>query len=403
MILSSHAVTSWKPILAILAILAGHAYAGPESSDPAAGQGPSPPWPMTRRTPGLTGHTPQAAPTELKRLWRFSSGSAIATPPVSDGTRIYVANDAATVFALDLEGTTLWTRTITPVAPANTAMPTATIEIRAPLALVDGLLLAADVDGRVLALDPMTGAIRWHCETGAAIQGTPNRIEPNPGPGRPVVIVLSQPDGVIHAIELGAGTTRWKTKATARADGSAAVADGRIAFGSCDSAIHVFSATDGASLGRVELGADRQVAAGIAMIGDRAFAGNRAGELVCIDVKKLTIVWCTKLGSAEVFTTPAVAEQTVVAIDEDGVIHALNRADGTRLWHVEVGGRAAAPIIAANRVIAAVDGALHILDLADGTRRAALRVSDAVTAPILVNNMILVGADDGTLTAFGMK
>ncbi|MCK4564003.1 MAG: PQQ-binding-like beta-propeller repeat protein [Verrucomicrobia bacterium] len=54
-------------------------------------------------------------------------------------------------------------------------------------------------------------------------------------------------------------------------------------------------------------------------------------------------------------------------------------------------------------MVVAADGVLYLLKLEDGRRLWSKEVSDEITSPGLIGGMIVVGADDGTVSAFGAK
>ena len=60
-------------------------------------------------------------------------------------------------------------------------------------------------------------------------------------------------------------------------------------------------------------------------------------------------------------------------------------------------------MIAGKRVIVASAGRLFLLDLESGKQVWTEEVSDEITSPAVVDGVILVGADDGTVTAYGRK
>ena len=78
--------------------------------------------------------------------------------------------------------------------------------------------------------------------------------------------------GVLHALDFATGQTQWKTEGVERCDGSAAVNNDVVVFGSCAAALHVYSTLDGSLLRELDLEGDSQVAGGVALVGDSVFA-----------------------------------------------------------------------------------------------------------------------------------
>jgi outer membrane protein assembly factor BamB len=173
-------------------------------------------------------------------------------------------------------------------------------------------------------------------------------------------------------------------------------------FGSCAAAIHAIDAADGRVIRKVDLGPDSQVAGGVALSGERAYAGTRDGVLACVDLREGGIRWTNRVVSGELFTTPAVSADRVVTADSDGNVHGLRRTDGKTEWSADIGaGPATSPVIAGDKVVAAGGGSLFLLGLTDGKRIWSQPVSDATSGPAIVGRMIVIGGDDGMVSAFG--
>jgi outer membrane protein assembly factor BamB len=88
---------------------------------------------------------------------------------------------------------------------------------------------------------------------------------------------------------------------------------------------------------------------------------------------------------------------------DDGKVYAVDRAKGTKIWSLDTANRPLSPVIARDRVVISSGGTLFLADLATGKKLWSAPVSDDITSPAVVGGMILVGADDGTVTAYGKK
>jgi outer membrane protein assembly factor BamB len=349
----------------------------------------APAWPTYHGGYSLDGAAATAPPDAPVRLWRFTAGERIEATPVSAGGRLFVAGEKGGLWALDLSGKELWKGGLKGDTFASPPMA------------ADGAVVAGSADGTLWAFEAATGRERWRYAMGDAMQGSANRVA-LPG-GVVGTIAISQADGSIHCVDLATGKLAWKTGAIERCDGTAGVGDGWVAMGSCAAALHVFSVDKGEKRADIELGEEGQVAGGVAVAGTVAYAGTRSGALCAVDVAAGKLLWSNTDGTREAFATPAVGERAVVFASDDGKFTALARATGVKLWEFDAGAKPVSPVIAGGRVVACAGGTLRLLDLETGRMIWEERISDRITSPALVGGTILVGADDGTVSAYGKK
>jgi outer membrane protein assembly factor BamB len=364
----------------------------------AADQEPPSEWNTYHGGPTLDGVADTALPEELEVVWRFNADGAVSQTPVSRDGRVFFATDKGHLFAVDMEGKKLWERELTR-GKKDDGTPIPEV-IDAPLACFGTTVLAASADGTVYAFDTATGEPSWSYDAEGSILGTPNYRHDDDGGGTSVFIV-SQDDGVLHSVNGSDGSLIWKTEGVDRCDGSAAVGANAVVYGSCASALHVFSPVDGSSSFDIEIDGDSQVAGGVALVGDEVFSGSRSGKIIHADAAAGKVIWVNEDSEDEVFTTPAVNDETVVFSSGDGNVFALDRATGKQKWMFATEGTPTSPVIARDKVVVASDGTLYVLSLADGSTLWSYDVSDEISSPAVFNNMIVVGSDEGTVTAFG--
>jgi len=384
-------------------------------------------WPTYHGGTGLTGFSVTPLPDQPALLWRVNTGGAVDSTPVSDGERIFFSARKGQVVALDLKGASLWKKSFTRINSAGQEMP---LRFDAPLVCADDLVFAGASRGTLLALDAATGAEHWRYETDGIFIGSPNFIQcgaeldrkdaktqsedngrvftsssqtfdTSDGVKNSAVVVFDQSEGSLHCIDMKTGERLWKTEGVERCDGSPGASDGRIVFGSCLSALHVYSTADGSHLKDIEIGTDAQVAGGVAVDGNFAFAGARDGSLLCADLEQGELIWVSHESEDQTFSTPALSSSRVVYSSDDGFVYALNREDGERIWKFDTAGLPTSPVVAKDTVAVSADGLLFLLNLADGTKIWSKEISDEITSPALVNGMIIVGADDGTVSVWG--
>ncbi len=341
----------------------------------------------------LRGVSETAIPGKLELLWRYPAGGAVYNTPVSDGLLIFFSAKKGALVAVDLEGSKVWEKR---VARTNDAGAEVSVQFEAPLACGGGVVLAGSTRGVLYALEAQTGEEKWRYDTGGIIVGSPNFLDARS------VVVVDQSDGALHGIDLKTGTLLWKTEGVERCDGSPGIGNERIVFGSCAAALHIYGAS-GKHLKDIEVGGDGQIAGGVALDGSLAFSGTRDGNLLCVDLEKGDVVWSSDESEEQTFSTPAVTGAYVIYSSENGGVYAVNQGDGELVWKFDTGGTPSSPVVAKERVAVSADGVLFVLNLADGTKLWSQEVSDEITPPGLIGGMIVVGADDGTVSAFGAK
>lgn len=340
----------------------------------------------------LRGHAEQSFPTPLTLRWRFLSGAEVRNTPVAAGDRIYFANAEGVVFAIDLDGNEVWRKALT--LPATDRAPAKPEVLDAPLILHGSRLVVSGADGMLYALDAPTGEIIWQVDAESTLLGSPTFHEDH-------LYLITQSEGVLQARDMKDGALIWKADPVARCDGSLSAGDSFVAFGSCDAALHVRALKDGTALFDIPIDDDSQVAGGVAIDGHSLFSGSRSGKVLHANAKSGKVVWTNEDCEDEVFTTPAISDDWVVAASRDGGVLGLDRATGKKQWRHDAEGEPQSPVIAGDQVAVTAEGSLFLLGLAKGEERWSYAVSDTVTGPAVIGDMLVVGCDDGSVAAFG--
>ena len=330
----------------------------------------------------------------LELAWEVNAGDPVEQAPVSASGRIFAATSKAAVLALDLAGKVLWRHEITPEAPeGQQALP---LHVEAPLACFADMVLVGTDDGVLTALQAATGQRLWQARIEGYLHGSPNYDEISGS-----IIILEQETGVLTALDPATGNFRWRTDGVDRADGSPAVASGRAVYGSCASALHVVSVKDGVRLHDIKIeSGGGQVAGGVALSDDLAHAGCRDGRVIQANIETGALAWTQPVSKSEVFSTPAVRNDRVVAASLDGFLHALDLKTGAIRWQHELGGEPGSPVIAGERILITSDDTLFLVNLADGARLWELQMPGFITPAAVLPGLVVIGCEDGTITAF---
>lgn len=354
-------------------------------------------WPAYHGDPGLRGVAEGELPATLVERWRYRAGSPITLTPVVAEGRIYAALENGKLVAVDLKGERVWEALLETGMASNAGGQEACST--APL-VVGGTLLVGTDRGSVVAFDARKGTRRWARKVGADILGSLNGcpLSGNRGTG---VVVMSRTDGVLKLLTLEAGELVWSAKGVGRCDCPPSVADGRAVFGACDSALHAIALGDGRTLATVPVGEHGPMAGGAAVDGHLAFVGTRDGSVACMDVREPSVVWIRNCASNEVFSTPAVTSNRVVAGSADGHLYGLDRSSGKTVWRSALGDTPSSAVIAGRRVVVTAGGSIFLLNLEDGGRHWMARIADGVTSSAVWGSQVVVGTDDGFLILYG--
>jgi outer membrane protein assembly factor BamB len=358
---------------------------------------PARPWSTYHGNNGLTGLADPLGADALAVRWRFLAGAKVEQTPVAEEGRIFVANRRGEVFGIAVDGQKIWSKQFFEPSKNKPDAKPREESIDAPLAVFQGTLLVATASGSLYALNTATGEERWHSTIEGTFLGTPNYVDGTPG----AYLAINQSDASLHAFDVKTGATLWGTDSIDRCDGSPGVGKDFAVYGSCAAALHVIGTAEKKLLRSIDIDGDSQVAGGVAVDGDSVFSGCRSGKLLHANVRTGKIVWINPVAKAEIFTTPAVNAQWVLAVADDGQVFGVDRATGQTRWTVKPGSKPKSPVIAGDRVLLSARGTLYVLSLEDGRTLWSGEAGDEISSPAVAFGLVLVGGDDGAVTAFG--
>lgn len=371
----------------------------PPPKDAKAEMSDSGEWNTYHGDAALRGVADAAFPNALEIVWRLKTGAAVRQTPVVSQGRVFVATARGEIVAANLDGVRQWSHELFTGKTANGEPVRERIE--APIACFEGRVFVGTDSGVLVALDCETGAEQWRAKLDEGILGAPNYLPPI-GPdvaGR--VYAIEQASGNLVCFDAAFGKVLWRTEGVERSDASPSVSRGAVVFGSCAAALHVLSADTGARLRDIAIDPDSQVAGGAALVDGLAFAGCRSGKVVAANVETGALAWVNEKSESEVFATPAVNADWVIAASYDGCVYGLTRQAGELRWKFDTGASPLSPVIAGDKVVVSADGELILLSLAQGVKLFSLHVSEEITSPALTSHLVLVGCEDATLVALG--
>lgn len=375
--------------LAALPLLLLTACDKPQPDPPAAPAAAASPkltdWPITRGGAALQGRVAAALPKAPEIEWTFeleSPGTAEAA--VAEGA-ILVGDAMGILYCIDFETRKLrW------------KMETGDT-IQAAPAVSNGKVFIGSGDKHFYALDLKTGEKLWSIEGGDKFSSAASVVSAPDGSGEWVLV--NGYDGITRCLRASDGSEVWTYKTNDFINGTPAVIDDRlIAFGGCDSVIHVIDLAGGKLVNKIVT--DAQITNSVATIGTTVYSGNHANQLVAAEADADQPAWIYEAGSFPFFTAPAVDDQNVYLGSRDKSLHAVKRADGTRAWTFKTGGRVESSPLAFDDgiVFGSSDGRLYAANPADGTELWRLDLGEDLTAaPVYAMGRIIIAGGAGTL------
>jgi outer membrane protein assembly factor BamB len=342
-------------------------------------------WPMTRGGTSLQGTVRDRVPQQPSVEWTFNSKAPITSEVViSNGLAVF-GNGEGAVIAVDLkmkrERWRLETKDSVDATPA----------------IFGDRVFAGSNDGVFRAIDLQTGKEIWRVKglekfpTGAVLTTSPD--------GTGEWVLVNGYDGMTRCLKSQDGSLVWQHQTDDYINGSPVILDGGLlAFGGCDSRIHVIHLNDGSPLN--SLTTDAQVIRSISGWGTTLYAVNYANQLVAADARGTQLTWLYESGGAQFLTCPAVDESRVYVGSRDKHLHAVDRLSGKPAWSFKTGGRVeSSPLVFDDAVVfGSNDGRMYAVNKHDGLEIWRLDLGENLpNAPAFAAGRLVIGGADGTL------
>jgi eukaryotic-like serine/threonine-protein kinase len=177
-----------------------------------------------------------------------------------------------------------------------------------------------------------------------------------------------------------------------------AVQNETLYVGSGNGAVYALNASDGAQRWMVELGAP--VFTAPALNADTLYGGNYAGLIVALDAATGAERWRVA-AAGPVVAAPALANDTLYVGSYAGSLYALEAATGVERWRFTSDAPMSSPAVDAERVVAVdANGVVHALSAADGEvhwqHALAGRVyTTDLLAPSIAGGLVYIGSEQG--------
>ena len=287
-----------------------------------------------------------------RQVWRINVGQKISAGPGADDSHVVVGTDKGDVLAFDADGKPTWTAHVSS-------------EVIAPPRVDEGVAIVFSGDGRIYGLSSADGKTKWvHQRSNPAltIRNTAGGVTARGG------VFAGTAGGHLLALDVTTGNVGW---------------DATVA--SPKGATELERIADITSLPFID---ERQVCA-VAY----------QGRVACFDVVRGILLWSRDLSS---LSGLAGDEKNLYVTDDKGAVHALDKSSGASVWKQDALAerRVGGPQLVGN-FVGAVDteGYLHLLERADGAYvgRLATDGRPPTAQPIVMAGSGVWLSDAGTL------
>lgn len=246
---------------------------------------------------------------QIVQLWSYDAGSAVFSPPVTDGTAVYAGSDAGRFFAIDpASGAELWRydagsaikdsaciagdcvyfTTLKGNVVALDAATGARIwqvplgeRLDAGVAVMDDRVIVPCSDGYVRALSTTDGSLIWKYQVGLGV-----RLLSTPAPAGSVALIES--DGKLTALDPLTGTAAWSLATGGEHRYWPAVSGGRAVTagsGDADGGLTLFNTATGGVIRRYTYSGDNHWAAAAIDPGDGTIYAGLEGGVFSFDAQ----------------------------------------------------------------------------------------------------------------------
>ena len=278
-------------------------------------------------------------------------------------------------------------------------------EVQSRLVRDDGdLLLVSSMGDDLIALDAANGRERYRVRTGGPVFSACH-VDGD-------TVYLSSADHRVYAVDRETGRSKWTVELGGAVLAGPSVAKGVLCVGTTDTKIYGLDAATGSRRWTVQ--GKNMFQSKTATDGERFFVGGWDNHFRCIDAETGHVVWDLELGRKQRFdnfsafapaiTAPAVGDGKVFVSTNDGILHALDVADGREAWRVDWKKMGySSPLFRDGRVYCALsdEGKVFCVDAASGemewTADTGSVIYDSSFCADASGEHVFIGNVDGTL------
>ncbi len=349
-------------------------------------------WSMYRHDPQNTGTSTSNAP-DATPLWQFSTGDKIRSSPTIANGVVYEGSNNGYLYALNAtSGQLIW--------QYNSGS-----QIESSAAIANGIVYVGILwdghNGYVDALNATTGSLIWRFTTNSGIESSPTVVDG--------VVYVGSYSGYVYALNAGSGSLVWSKLIGGSVFSSPAVVDGVVYVGSCNGYVYSLNAANGAIIWAFRTGSE--VYASPAVVNNVVYVNSDNGTIYALKALDGSRIWQAAFGKTDhADDSPAVANGAVFVGSRNGY-YAFNASDGSQIWYFTspysqrqlTGYVYSSPAVAGNTVyFGSFDSYLFALDATSGSAVWAYRTGGFLfSSPAIANGVVYIGSYDGKIYALG--
>ncbi|MDP3396888.1 MAG: PKD domain-containing protein [Methanoregula sp.] len=322
--------------------------------------------------------------------WTFTTGGQVlSSPAVADGI-VYVGSSDSRLYALYAgNGTKKWQYTT-----GN--------GVKSSPAVADGIVYFFSSDGYLRAVYS-NGTLKWDKDLGGdASTGIHWRASPTVADG--IVYQGASKVGssttAVYAVYADNGTVKWSFNADGDVQSAPAAYNGTVYIVS--NRVYALNASTGAE--KWNSSAYYGGPAGSLTVTDTDVYLGWSRSLTDLHASNGTTRWIAWFGAADVYSSPAIADEVLYVGCDDSKVYAVHAANGTIKWQTVVGAQVqSSPAVADGVVyVGSADDKLYALYANNGTFKWSYQTGgDVTSSPVIADGVIYVGSNDNKVYAFG--
>ena len=361
-------------------------------------------WTIFRGDPSLSGHTAISLPDNPVLLWTFAADSRTRSSPIVYNGVTYWSDRRGRILGVDINGELVFDldlevalRELPDIRPRISGGTDAT-----PM-IYNSVMYLGLLDGYMLAISLDTKEILWRFYTDGQISASANIVEFE---GQTALIFGSY-DHYFYVLNAETGEELNRFDSGDQINGSAAVWNGHILFGGCDSRIRIIDTQTGMITDMMDLMS--QMPNSPAIIGNVAYVGDHSGNMYRIHLAngrfaRYEVIEHQERDADGFIAAPAVTSDAVFYYSGRH-LYAVNRVDGSLRWAQLLRGRIgeSSPVVAGDRVIACTQsGVVSIFDANTGELLWEYDTGEQIQgSPAVVAGHFMILTVRGTLLVFG--
>lgn len=234
---------------------------------------------------------------------------------------------------------------------------------------------------------------KWMLDTGAP-------LETNPMLAGDMIFITTR-DGYLKAIDDETGKVKWsfRTDNPTEIYSSPMINNNQIVFGANDNNFYAVRSNAAVKIYQVKTANSVRASAFFSSDGGITLIGSTDKNLYAIGGNG-AVLWKYN-ANAKIVNTGVANKQVVYITSDDGMLHAVNLANGEKLWSLSLGGKLTSPVINENILyVGGTNNAVYAVNLLTRKVQWSYRMKQEVIAPLNMNgNILFIPGQDGTLYA----